>query len=339
MAIVVECDCGQKFQARDEDAGRLARCPACQREVVIPKPGGLADTEFAAFDEVGPVQTSGKAIASLVLGLLSFVTCFITGIPALIFGILGLNDINNPKNRLSGKGMAVTGMVLGSVTSVLMLPFMLIALLLPAVQSAREAARRAQCANNLKQIGLAMHNFNSAKGTFPPAASYDAGGKPLLSWRVLILPYLEQPSLYSQFHLDEPWDSPHNKPLSDQIPNVYRCPSENLPPGLTTYQVIVGPSAMFTGTPSGVSVSDITDGTSNTLMAVESASPVPWTKPEDLSLTSTNPSLGMGSKHPGGWNVMMGDGSVRFLKNSISLQLLKALATRDGGEVIAASDY
>src|SRR5437588_6801844 len=102
----------------------------------------------------------------------------------------------------------------------------MVALLLPAVQAAREAARRAQCTNNLKQIGLAMHNYHSSNNCFPPAFTTDRDGKPLLSWRVLLLPYLECSSLYANFHLDEPWDSPHNRPLVNQMPSVFACPSD-----------------------------------------------------------------------------------------------------------------
>src|SRR5438477_2970944 len=101
----------------------------------------------------------------------------------------------------------------------------LIALLLPAVQSAREAARRAQCVHNLKQIGLAMHNYRSANDAFPMPAITDKNGKPLLSWRVAILPFIEQGELYNKFHTDEPWDSPHNKALLKEMPPTYLCPS------------------------------------------------------------------------------------------------------------------
>ena len=117
----------------------------------------------------------------------------------------------------------------------------LVALLLPAVQSAREAARRAQCVNNLKQIGLAMHNYQSANNAFPRPAITDKDGKPLLSWRVAILPYIEQQELYNKFKLDEPWDSPHNKALIKEMPPIYVCPSRaNVEPGTTTYRVFVG---------------------------------------------------------------------------------------------------
>jgi prepilin-type processing-associated H-X9-DG protein len=150
----------------------------------------------------------------------------------------------------------------------------------------------------------------------------------LLSWRVLILPYMDQDSLFQRFHLDEAWDSPHNKPLSAQVPTAYRCPSEVMPKGLTTYEVVVDPSSMFTGKPSGVAFASVTDGTPNTFTVVEAATPVPWSKPEDLSLASQDPTLGMGSKHPGGFNATMADGSVRFIKSSINDPLRRPASGR-----------
>jgi prepilin-type processing-associated H-X9-DG protein len=339
MTIVIRCDCGKEFETADENAGRRGKCPACGRPVIVPEPKPLAEGDFAPLHDFGPTQTSGKAIASFILGLCSFVFCLITGIPAVILGILGLSDINNPKKNVSGKGLAISGIVMGSLGAAVIVPATLIALLLPAVQAAREAARRAQCINNLKQIGLAMFNYESANGCFPPAAIYDADGKPLLSWRVLILPYLGQSTLYSQFHLDEPWDSPNNKPLSDMVMNVYKCPSNPEPGALTGYQAIVDPRSMFTGKPAGVTIREITDGTANTLLVVESNRAVPWSKPDDLSLASlTDQGQGAGSKHPGGFNASMADGSVRFIKsppgNPISSTLLRGLVTKSGGEVI-----
>jgi prepilin-type processing-associated H-X9-DG protein len=337
MAIVFQCECGKYFETRDEDAGRRARCPSCQRELIVPQPKPLPEGDFAPLQELGTARTSGKAITSFVLGLCVPLTCALTGLPAILFGILGLIDVNNPKKRLRGQGFAITGIVLGGM-SVLVIPVML-ALLLPAVQAAREAARRAQCTNNLKQISLAIHNFESANGKFPPAAKCDANGKPLLSWRVLILPYMDSSGLYEQFHLDEPWDSPHNKPLSDQIPNAYQCPSSMAPPGQTTYEVVVDPSSIFTGEPVGVDLKSVTDGTTNTLMIAEATNPVPWSKPEDLSLAVGDSIPGIGSKHPGGFNAAMVDGSIRFIKNSPGNPLppseLKALVTRDGGERVS----
>ena len=339
MTIVIRCECGKEFETGDENAGRRGRCPACQRSLIVPQPKPLADGDFAPLHDFGPAKTSGKAITSFILGLCSFVFCLITGIPAIIFGILGLGDINNPKKNVSGRGLAIAGIVMGSLGAVVIVPAMLIALLLPAVQAVREAARRAQCVNNLKQIALAMHNYESTYGCFPPAAIYDADGKPLLSWRVMLLPFLEQAPLYSSFHLDEPWDSPNNKPLSETVLNVFKCPSNPEPGPLTTYQVIVDPRSMFTGRPSGVSIREITDGTSNTFLVVEAAQSVPWSKPEDINLSSLeDPSQGAGSKHPGGFNASMADGSVRFIRSSasnpLSDQVMRGLVTKSGGEVI-----
>ena len=101
----------------------------------------------------------------------------------------------------------------------------LVGLLLPAVQAAREAARRNMSMNNMKQIMLAMHNYHDANGNLPPAFSTDDAGNALLSWRVLILPYLEEQALYDQFHLDESWNSEHNKTLISKMPEVYAEPS------------------------------------------------------------------------------------------------------------------
>ncbi len=215
------------------------------------------------------------------------------------------------------------------------------ALLLPAVQSAREAARRSQCVNNIKQIGLAMHNFHSANNSFPAAAIADKDGKPLLSWRVAILPYIEQGELYNKFHLDEPWDSAHNKPLIAEMPKTYACPTRKNPEaGMTTYCGFTGDNAFFEGA-IAPALQTITDGTSNTLMVVESANPVIWSKPDDLPFDpeSKQPNFGAGSPHPGGFNALFGDGSVRFLKRTIDAAVLKALISPHGGEVISADSY
>src|SRR5205085_607175 len=105
----------------------------------------------------------------------------------------------------------------------------------------------AQCVNNLKQIGLAFHNYADQKDGFPAAAITGPGGKPLLSWRVAILPYIEQQALYQKFKLDEPWDSPHNKELIKYMPTVYACPSRNrdAEPGMTAYRVFAGKDTLL----------------------------------------------------------------------------------------------
>ncbi len=208
----------------------------------------------------------------------------------------------------------------------------LVALLLPAVQSAREAARRMQSVNNLKQIALAMHNYHDTYKKFPPPANFNAAGKPLLSWRVHILPFIDQQQLYKQFHLDEPWDSPNNKPLIDQMPPIYRNPSSPAPANRAAYLVPIGTGSIFAN-PKGTSIRQITDGTSNTIMVVEvdPNSSVIWTKPRDLAYNPQRPLQGLGKAHPGGFNVALADGSVRFISNNVDPRVfLQMLNMADG---------
>jgi hypothetical protein len=288
-------------------------------------------------------RTSAKAIVSVIVGscslvamsfgvpVITLVACFV-GLSAIILGVLGLNDIKNPSKRVTGKGTAKTGVALGSVA-------IIVTVLSVLGAEGLEPSRFARCSNNLKQLGLALHKYASQHGAFPPAASCDASGKPLLSWRVLILPYLERQDLYDQFRLDEPWDSPHNRPLVDRMPSDFQCPTANLHSGSTTYQVVVGPRSIFTGEPAGVAPTSIKDGTSATIMVAEAARAVPWTKPEDLELASRDPLLGAGSKHPGKFFALMADASVRSITTSgedaISPQELRACVTRDGREEVA----
>ncbi len=212
--------------------------------------------------------------------------------------------------------------------------------LLPAVQKVREAASRTQGANNLKQIGLAMHNYHD---TYNKMATdiYDKNGKPLLSWRVQILPYIEQDQLYRQFKLDEPWDSEHNKKLIDKMPQIYIVPSARPQPrGRTYYQGFTcakgtSPRSFFIDDPKArTSFNNITDGTSNSLMIVEAAEAVEWTKPADMVYDPKKDLPKLGGHSVGGFNALLGDGSVRFIRDTIDKTVLKALITIDGGEVV-----
>ncbi|WP_406697408.1 DUF1559 domain-containing protein [Singulisphaera sp. Ch08] len=216
------------------------------------------------------------------------------------------------------------------------------ALVAVPIRKAREAARRSQCINNLKQIGLAMHNYHAAYNTFPPAYSATKDGKPLLSWRVHILPYLEQQSLYKQFKLDEPWDSANNKALISRMPPMLACPSGSRKlagEGKTTYLTPRGADTIFPGK-TGIRLQEITDGTSNTIMVIEANddSAVTWTKPDDWEIPTPFTTKGLLGHHPGGTNAGFADGSVRFLRDTILPRNFQSLLTRDGGEVISADD-
>ncbi len=205
--------------------------------------------------------------------------------------------------------------------------------LLNEVGSVRLAAQRSQVQNNLKQIALAMLNYESAHGFFPVPMTVDRSGKPLLSWRVAILPYIEQDNLYRQFKLDEPWDSEHNKKLLDKMPQVYATPGLTPEGGTDThFQLFVGGGAVFDKL-LPTRIRSITDGTSNSIMVAQAAKAVPWTKPDDLDFDPNGPLPELLFLN-GISNVAFCDGSVRALQKSIEPKVLKALITRSGGEVI-----
>lgn len=208
------------------------------------------------------------------------------------------------------------------------------ALLLPAVSNSRQAARRMQSANQMKMIGLAMHNYAQAHRTFPPAYKADKDGKPLLSWRVLILPYLEADAMYQQFHLDEPWNSEHNMQFIARMPAAYHSPNSRVAhQGKTNYLTVRNDKALFPGK-KGIGFAEIRDGTSNTIMTIEvpDAKAVVWTKPDDFQYDEQDPCKGLMGKWPGGFYAGLADGSVRLLPASIDPNTLRALFTRNGGE-------
>jgi hypothetical protein len=188
---------------------------------------------------------------------------------------------------------------------------------------------------NLQQLALAMHNFESAQGTLP-GQYVTTGGAPGLSWRVMLLPYLGYSSLFNLFDLTKPWNDPANLPLLSQMPDVFRSPADAAGGDVTRYVVGTGPNMVFDG-PTGIRLSQITDGTSNTLLIGEAAGSTFWTRPDDIAVGGTPLLGGVGFSSavtPGYTPFAMGDGSVRFLSNDISSQTLLGLFTRNGGEVI-----
>jgi hypothetical protein len=209
------------------------------------------------------------------------------------------------------------------------------AVLLPAVQAAREAARRSVSANNLRQLALSCIMEDTAKNRLPLQASYDKDGKKLLSWRVHILPYLEREDLYERFRLDEPWDSEHNKKLIPLMPSVFQNP--NLPAGefKTNYLAVSGKGTLFDGQQK-ISLGAIRDGTANTLMLVEANADraVIWTKPEDLEVDEKDPPAGLGKLRPSIFVVAFADGHVTSLPTSLPPKTLWAIFTRNGRETV-----
>ena len=197
---------------------------------------------------------------------------------------------------------------------------------------------RARTINNLKFLGLAMHNYATINGGRLPAAAIRDGGKPLLSWRVAILPYLEANALYERFHLHEAWDSPHNEALLKEMPRVYQAVAhQGSAPYATHYQGIVGPGSLFDGE-EGTRIADVTYEASPTLMVVEAADPVPWTKPEDLPYDEARPLPELGGHSPDGVYVSLADGSVRFLGKKVAPGTLRALIRRSHSQVVSPEE-
>jgi beta-lactamase regulating signal transducer with metallopeptidase domain len=221
-----------------------------------------------------------------------------------------------------------------------------------AITAASERARRATSINHLKQIGLAFHNYHSQNGRLPTPVLYGGrSGKIPYSWRVAILPYLAEQKLYSQYNFDEPWDGPNNIKLLNKMPAVYAYPEPEVGRGRASattaaYFVFTGPQGALaeaedvkTDSKVPPTFFQITDGISNTILAVEAKREIPWTQPEDIPLSAGVPLPKLGGFARGGFDALFGDGSVRFIRDSVPETVLRALLTRDGGEVISADSY
>jgi hypothetical protein len=198
------------------------------------------------------------------------------------------------------------------------------------VMRVKYAAGTLHSQNNLRNIAIAMHAYRKDHGTLPPPAVYDQEGKPLLSWRILLLPYLESDNL---FKLDQPWDSPHNlRLLRTSWSPIYRAPDAAYDEAYPThYQVIVGEGAAFEERRT-FKLDDFPDGLPNTILVAEAADPVPWTKPQDVRFSPKGPLPKFGGLFSSGFNVVFADGAVRFLKYDIDEKTLRALITRNGND-------
>jgi hypothetical protein len=186
---------------------------------------------------------------------------------------------------------------------------------------------------NLEKLARAMLKYDEDHGHLPANAIYSKQGKPLLSWRVELLPYLDQKNLYDRFKLDEPWDSPHNVKLIWQMPDVFSGKGTNWVGDhqATRFRVFSGKGAAFEGT-EGIPLKDFTDGAATTILIVEANRLVPWTKPDLLPYLPDRPIPRLGEKEDG-FHAAFADGSVRFLKEPDE-KTLRALITRNGGEKV-----
>ena len=177
-----------------------------------------------------------------------------------------------------------------------------------------------------------MHNYEGTHGRLPPAVVYGENGRPLLSWRVLLLPFIEEGELFRQFKLDEPWDSPHNIRLLPKMPRTYFPFDGSSPPepNTTFYQVFVGKGTAFEGREGLKLKDDFPNGTSITFLIVEAGSAVPWTKPEDIAYDERMPLPKLGGLFKGSFRAALVDGSVRYVLDETKESTLRTVIVRNG---------
>lgn len=185
--------------------------------------------------------------------------------------------------------------------------------------------------DNLKKIGIAFHNYGNAHGDKWADDLTDKDGRVLLSWRVAILPYIDEEQLYKEFKLDEPWDSPHNKKLAAKMPKVFAPIRVKAKEGETFYQRFVGKGAIFDAKGTSYTIPTIPDGTSNTALVVEAGNPVVWSQPGDLPFGEKRPLPKLGGLFDGDFHVLFCDGSVYRIKKDYDQDIMKKVVMPDDG--------
>lgn len=206
---------------------------------------------------------------------------------------------------------------------------------------AREAARKSQCSGHCSTVRMALLNYHSNYGSFPPASITDENGRPMHSWRVLLLPFLEQGRLYDRYDFSEPWDGPNNRKLAGEFISVYRCPSEpaSTPVTMTNFVFITGPGTPWPDANKGPSLEDFVDGAATTFLFVEVAdSGIHWMEPRDFHIQQMNPQInsksgqGISSRHRGGAHVSWAGGHNSWLSEQTDVSTVRAMMTIHGGE-------
>lgn len=335
MTISFQCrKCGKKYKVNDDKAGKKIKCRQC--EAVMKIPLVEADDFLEDLDEdddndlemdfTPPVRRrkqnparSAKPKRKKKSGSGSNPVPLIAGGAAalLVMGGIGFflfSSGGKILKKITDKADAVvnsSGMNHGNAREV--------------YESEKE---------QMAIIALAMHNHHDALRRFPYADSQLVDGKPLLSWRVHLLPYLNQRELYNQFKLDEPWDSPHNKALLAKMPDIYQFEGISQP-GYTSLMVFTGNGAPFDGG-QGPQIRDFRDGLSNVLLAVKAGpdKSVPWTQPVDLPFNPASPLSSLGQATHDRFPCIMGDGSVRAIPSNIAPHTLSLLIQHNDGQVL-----
>lgn len=233
-----------------------------------------------------------------------------------------------------------------TVVGIFILLALLLALLLPSGHS-RSGGMRPQCLNNLHTVVIALHNYQKQYGSLPPACVKDAEGRPMHSWRALLLPFLDRQDIAEIYRFDEPWDGPNNRKLHDIQLDVFHCPEEGGRMTDTSYFAVTGPGTIWgDDAPLDWSESESWDGVSQTIMLVEMTNAgIHWLEPRDLPLSRIAPTVnsktgrGISSRHPGVAAVAFVDGRVKPLSDDLPPAIVRALLTVDGGELVSDDDY
>jgi ribosomal protein S27E len=295
--------------------GRLARepvampiqfaCPHCGKQTVV------AD-QFAG--QTGPCAACGQTVTVPVGGMGSL------GAPA------------GPARSSSGPSVLLV--ILGVfLFGLLICGGLAVALIIPAANTAKQAAKRMNSMNHLKQLGIALHSYHDVHGCFPPAVVNDAQGNPLYSGRVLLLPYLEQSGLYERFDKSKAWDSPENLPISQTMVPTFLDPARTTGNAYRSdYVFVTGQGTVFEANRK-VNIAEIVDGTSNTVAMFEtSQGPTSWAEPSDWDVSS-------GTLPPGNHErvrlFLYCDGSIRPVDHATAQQFIRAITSRNGGEVVS----
>ncbi len=299
-------------------------CPHCESQTLV-------DDCYAG--QSGPCATCGKPITIPHSG---------TATPTAGTEIAPAISTYNKKTSVT----TMIALVAAALVSAALVIGVLVAMVLPALSAAGESARRLQCEYNLQTIVAGLRAYHEVHQCFPPAYVADELGRPKHSWRVLILPYLNEQTLYDQYDLRYAWDSQQNLGLMSLMPSVYGCPSDPNPGTLfeTSYMLITGPGTAFNGANTS-SYDQITDDLGQTVLLVEChTSNAAWMEPKDLDILKMQFQVNGGtteinSLHTGGAYVVTADGTCRFLPNDLAARYVQAMLTIRGGESLPADVF
>jgi hypothetical protein len=286
----------------------------------------------APWDRSGLHGPTQEEVTRFSLGAdLSLGVAVVAALAAVVLGILALVIIARGAGKVEGRGRAVSGVVTGTLT--LLPPVLGFCVVLPILAW---YGRKSESSNKLKVLGLAMMSYEDDHGSLPPAVLRDPAlgdrGQPY-SWRVALLPYLGEDELFSQYRRDEPWDSPANQAVLARMPRVFAPPGRSGADGLTHYQVLVGPGTAFERPDLRLNTfraESFPRGAAQTILVVEAADPVPWTKPDDLSYAPDGPLPKVGGLVGNGFHALFGDGSVGWIEAEQQESRLRTLVPRNG---------